>query len=347
MSEGREARGPGWRLYAAFFIADLLLVAVAVWLCWQGRHPLAAYEAAAAAFCVFGGALFGVWPFVLEHRAWLKRMETEEVLGAVRRLEGLERTAQMIEQATNAWQMAQDAAEKTARSAEEIARRMTEEQERFQEFLQQANDTERAHLRLEVEKLRRDEAEWVRALVFILDHTHALFAAALRSGRQDVAAQIGRFRAACLDAARRVGLATTAPKPGERFDPERHAAAGPEKTDEGEWFVQEVLAPGYRFRGAVARKPLVRAGPTPPEPPKGREADSACASPEGTSGAPSEAGTVQEEASAEAPQGEAGQSEGESGSGGTISFTAPVPDFDPSGSPEEKDSDEPGRGGEG
>jgi len=44
------------------------------------------------------------------------------------------------------------------------------------------NDSEKTTLRLEVEKLRRGELEWLQALVHILDHVFALHTAAMHSG---------------------------------------------------------------------------------------------------------------------------------------------------------------------
>ena len=41
---------------------------------------------------------------------------------------------------------------------------MTAEARAFQQFLDKANDTERNHLRLEVEKLRRAEGDWLQVL---------------------------------------------------------------------------------------------------------------------------------------------------------------------------------------
>ena len=63
---------------------------------------------------------------------------------------------------------------------------MTGEVRQFTEFMQKMNDSEKAALRLEVEKLRRGEGEWLQVLVRILDHVFALHAAAVRSGEPKV-----------------------------------------------------------------------------------------------------------------------------------------------------------------
>ena len=47
------------------------------------------------------------------------------------------------------------------------------------EFLAKANDSEKGFLRLEVDKLKRAEGEWLQTLVRILDHVNALHQGAL------------------------------------------------------------------------------------------------------------------------------------------------------------------------
>ena len=49
----------------------------------------------------------------------------------------------------------------------------------FGDFLRKSNDAEKSHLRLEVDKLRRSENEWLQILVRILDHIFALHQAAM------------------------------------------------------------------------------------------------------------------------------------------------------------------------
>ena len=47
--------------------------------------------------------------------------------------------------------------------ARHVADKMAAEAKAFAEFLQKANDTEKSHLRLEVEKFRRGESQWLAA----------------------------------------------------------------------------------------------------------------------------------------------------------------------------------------
>src|SRR5262245_37216227 len=82
----------------------------------------------------------------------------------------LEQLAAQIGYATNQWQVIRESADKTANVAREIASGMTAEVKALNEFLQRANESEKATLRLEVDKLRRAEAEWLQVLVRMLDH---------------------------------------------------------------------------------------------------------------------------------------------------------------------------------
>ena len=60
---------------------------------------------------------------------------------------------------------------------------MAAEAKAFTEFMQKANDSEKAMLRLETDKLKRAESEWVHVLVRMLDHVYALHIGAMRSGQ--------------------------------------------------------------------------------------------------------------------------------------------------------------------
>ena len=70
---------------------------------------------------------------------------------------------------------------------------MAAEVREFSEFMQKMNDSEKAALRLEIEKFRRGEGEWLQVLVRILDHVFLLHAAAARSGQPKLAEQIAQF----------------------------------------------------------------------------------------------------------------------------------------------------------
>jgi len=150
-----------------------------------------------------------------------------------------------------------ESGEKTAAAAREIAERMTAEVQQFTEFQQKMNDAERAALRLEVEKLRRSEDEWLQILVRIMDHIHALHTAATRSGQPELATQIGSFQNACRGVVRRVGLVLFGAEVGEKFDAQKHRAHGVE-TPPADAAIAETLAPGITFQSRLVRPALIR-----------------------------------------------------------------------------------------
>jgi molecular chaperone GrpE (heat shock protein) len=124
--------------------------------------------------------------------------------------------------------------------------------------MKRANDSERATLRLEVEKLRRVEGEWLQVLVRMLDHVYALHQGASRSGQPKLAEQVGSFQMACRDSARRVGLAPFTANEGEPFDAQRHQLVEEGATAPADAVVAETIATGYTFQGRLVRPALVR-----------------------------------------------------------------------------------------
>ncbi len=205
-----------------FFVGDALMLGMAVFISWQAHFTLGHWEMCFVVLSVLAGAVLGIAPFLLEYEALAKLAEAGALTTVVSQLHNLEGIAAQISGATSRWQDAQDAAEKTARSAREIAERMTAEAQAFTEFMRRASDNERATLRLEVEKLRRAEGDWLQVLVRTLDHVFALHQGALRSGQPGLIEQLGNFQNACRDAARRVGLTPFAANEAEPFDAQRH-----------------------------------------------------------------------------------------------------------------------------
>ena len=128
-------------------------------------------------------------------------------------------------------------------------------------FMQKANDGEKATLRLEVEKLRRGEHEWLNVIVFMLDHIFALNRAAERSGQENLIKQLGHFQNTCRDAARRVGLAPVLAAAGEAFDPQKHQL--PEGEVPAGGVIGEIVASGYSYQGKLIRSVIVTLQETP------------------------------------------------------------------------------------
>ena len=201
-----------------FLLGDALLLAAAYFLIQQAPHPIGRWEIVTASACVALGAVLGALPFILDYRAIVKVIEAGALGSISEKIQNLEKLAAQINAATNEWTNAQMQAEKTAAGAKEISDKMAAEVREFSGFMQKMNDSEKAALRLEIEKLRRGESEWLQVLVRILDHVFLLHAAAARSGQPKLAEQIANFQNACRDAARRIGLVPFIAEPDEPFN---------------------------------------------------------------------------------------------------------------------------------
>ena len=241
-----------------FFLGNVLLLALAWFISHHARLPLGPWEALACVGCVGLGGFFSIWPYIVEYRSAAKLVETGALTTVVAQVQNLEQLVSQIGGATSQWQTVQESADKTARSAKDIAQGMASEVKAFNEFLKNANDSERAALRLEVDKLRRMETEWLQVLVRVLDHVHALNRAAAKSGQPNVVEQLGRFQNACHDAARRVGLMPFVATAQEKFDAQRHQVMDGQTKPADGTPVDETVASGYTFQGKLLRPALVR-----------------------------------------------------------------------------------------
>jgi molecular chaperone GrpE (heat shock protein) len=239
-----------------FLVGDLLMVGVAAWIIFQTRAPLTLNELLLCVGATGLGAALGVLPFILEYRALTKLLEADRIAGAVEQIQKIDSLAVQITGSTSHWSELQRDAKQTADAAKTISKQMSVEVANFTEFLQKANDSEKRELRLEVEKLRRAEGEWLKILVNILDHTFALHQGAVHSGQKKVSEQIGQFQGACLDIARRVGLAAFVAMPDESFDAKRHQLAD-EQIPPADARIAGTLAAGYTFRGELLRPAVV------------------------------------------------------------------------------------------
>jgi len=175
----------------------------------------------------------------------------------MQQVRNIEQAARQIHSATASWQAVQDDASKAVAAARELQDRMTAEGQSFQDFLQRANDSERTHLRLEVEKLRRAEGEWLQVLVRVLDQVWALYQAAVRSGKINLVEQLSHFQRACRDAAQRVGLVPFTAHNGDVLDPELHQLANAGDENRADAPIAETVATGFRYQGQIVRKALV------------------------------------------------------------------------------------------
>jgi molecular chaperone GrpE (heat shock protein) len=265
MNEVPDWKVPKW----PFLAANALLLFVAAAVIYQSAHPISQAMVYGCMGCVALGALLGCLPYLLDYRATGKLIEANAVGTVAEQLRDLKKYSAQIAAAADQWALVQETtrghADKTTAAAKQIAEHMADEIREFNEFQLKLNDTEKAALRLEVEKLRRAEGEWLQVVARILDHIFALQQAAARSGNAELAGQIGNFQNACRDAARRMGLAAFSAAPGEKFDAQKHRAHGAENPPP-EALIAETLAPGMTFQGRLIRPALVQLHEAPPAP---------------------------------------------------------------------------------
>ncbi len=253
-----------------FVVQNVMLVGLTLWILNKFLPPQNNWERALVGLCL----LVGAWAAWLHCKAWLQEYETKAQLqenaqlkSAVEQIAQLTEVGKLVADATSRWQAAQEASAATVQSGREVSQQMGREVVEFQQFLQQSQHTQIDHLNLEIEKLRRGEREWLQTIALILDHTHALHQAALRSGQPQVCAQLNTFQAACQDALRRVGVGVYVPEVGIGFDERTLAMMDGSPQAEPGFVVQGVAAPGISFQGQLLRKALVVLGPSQiPEP---------------------------------------------------------------------------------
>ena len=243
-----------------FFLGDALLLVVAAWIVWHNPHPLEHWLQILVITCVAGAAWLGTWPFIEEYRAAVKFAESNDLASTVAKIDDLETIADHIRTATGQWQGVNENAGKTAAAAREIADRMNSEIKSFQDFVQRSNDAEKSHLRLEVEKLRRGEGEWLQLVVHLLDHVHAIHRAGVRSGQPNVIEQLSQFQNACRDVVRRMGINVIDALPGQLFDAKIHQTLDDTEPPDGST-VADGMALGVTYQGQLVRRCLVSTQP--------------------------------------------------------------------------------------
>ncbi len=253
MNDATHWKIPKW----PFLLGDALLLAIAYFFILHSPHPVGRWEIAAVSACVALGAILGCVPFILDYLAIVKVIEAGALGSISEKIQNLEKLAAQISGATNEWTNAQAQADKTSAGAKEISDKMAGEVRQFTAFMQKMNDSEKSALRLEIDKLRRGEAEWLQVLVRILDHVFLLHAAAARSKQPKVAGQISQFQDACRDAVRRIGLTPFVAALDEPFNSERHQTVDESKPP-ADAVVAETVGAGYTFQGKLLRPALVK-----------------------------------------------------------------------------------------
>lgn len=240
-----------------FFLADLVLLYFAmVAMNHLGTPPGAAMVLVFVLAVALAGVL-SVLPFLLEYRAALRLMESSNLDDAVSRIQQVEQLAGRIDRATSHWQTAHQLAEKTTATAGEIAARMAVEGRAFAEFMEKSQDAEKSRMRLEIEKMRRSEGEYLQIVTALLDHVFALQQAGARSGQPHLIEQLGHFQAACCDLTRRIGLVPFVPAINEPFNAEAHQPVDRQSDIPAGARIVQIAATGYTYQGQLLRRALV------------------------------------------------------------------------------------------
>jgi molecular chaperone GrpE (heat shock protein) len=256
-----------------FLIGDLCLLAAAIFVVGGPGAKGGIGETTLMVVCVAIGAILGAIPFILEYRALISLTETTELAAVLDQASRIEAVAAEIRAATSLWQGVHGEAAKAGEAARTAAAQMGVETKAFAALMQRANDSERATLRLELDKLRRAEGENLQVIVRILDHVFALHQAGIRSGQPGLIEQLAHFQNACCDAGRWIGLSPFLPKPGEPFDRDRHQLPEGVPAPLPGAVVDHALAVGFSFQGRLLRPSLVKlqdtaaASSAPAEPP--------------------------------------------------------------------------------
>ena len=241
-----------------FFLGNAVLLGMALFIYNQPtKLPMNLWECLLFAACGLAGATLSVIPYILEYRGAVRMFESGTLVSTMAEIRNLEMIAAQINAATARWQVVQEHSANSVGAAKEISQKMAAEAAAFSEFLQKANDSERSNLRLEVEKLRRMENDWLGVVIRLLDHAFALYKAAERSGQPGLIEQIGLFQNSCRDVARRVGLVPLVPAIGEIIDPQCHRLPDSEPELVAGACVGEVGATGYTYQGRLIRPAMV------------------------------------------------------------------------------------------
>jgi molecular chaperone GrpE (heat shock protein) len=240
-----------------FLAADVVLLTTAAFIAVNAAAPLTTGSVAMLGLCVLVGAVVCVAPFVLDYQAGTKLAEYKNFSSSVQQIDNVRNVANQITFATAQWQMVQEQAGKTISAARDISERMTKEAQAFSEFMLKANDAEKAHLRLEVEKLHRNEGEWLHTVIRVLDHVYALYLAGVKSGQENLRVQLGNFQNACRESARRLGVVPFEAKTDEVFDEKKHQLPDAKTKALPGSKVGETLATGFTFQGKVMRPAVV------------------------------------------------------------------------------------------
>ena len=243
-----------------FLLGDLsVLVAAAIlaWLAHTGELTWSLGLAAVIAVAVAIGAWILVTPFLRDHDGRLKLLEQDGLSDTMAQIRQLEGVAGAVTAAGNQVVASERGLALANEAARSLMDEMHAERRAFAESIRRQDEQDRQTLRLELDKLRRGEEESLKLICHLLDHNYAVFLAGVRSGQPEVARQLGNFRAACLDAVRRVGIVSHEAQAGEPFHPDTHQTDDGRIPPEGA-LIAGTVACGYSIRGLPVRPIIVQ-----------------------------------------------------------------------------------------
>jgi len=255
MSEQEVPRAAKW----PFLLGDLSLIAAGggvAWLAHSGRIPWSLSVAGIIAATVGAGAWVLVTPFLRDQDAELRLREQDGLADTLRQVQQLEKAAASIAAGASSLQSGQQSLQRAEAAAGALVQQLATERKSFAEAIQRTQDQEKQDLRLELDKLRRGEDETIRVICHLLDHNYAVFQASQRSTQPGIAQQLAQYRAACLDAVRRLGVVAHEATPGEGFNPDFHQTLDG-STPPIDSRIAGTLACGYTVRGLAVRPIIV------------------------------------------------------------------------------------------
>jgi len=240
-----------------FLVTDLVFIGVALGIIYRSQPPLGGVQIFAIIACVALGAWACVTPFLRDHDMEVRLAESDNLHDTVQQIRQLKDLGLAVQTATARWQIFQENSTETSAAMQRMANQLTNDARNFAESLKQANDIEKTALRLEVDKRKRTESDWLKIMVTLLDHVYALYQAGVRSGQQNVIQQLGSFQAACRDVVRRLGLVALEAQPGDAFNPDTHRLADEQQAAPEGAVIAGTLATGFTFQGQLVRPVLV------------------------------------------------------------------------------------------
>lgn len=257
MASENESRLGRWPTLVPFLVSAVILDLMGWFMMKSSPHPISNLTGGMVALCVISGAIISIVPFLWDAKAALRNEELDSLAISSQQIRNIQKIVDQITTATAQWMTVQEHSSGAVDAARSISKEMTEEAKRFSEFMAKAADREKATLKLEVDKLKRGEADWLQVVVVMLDHVHALYHAGLRSGQQNVINQLTNFSHACHEAARRVGLVPFSPNAGDVFDGGQHQWVKSDAEAPGEAKIRQTVAVGLSFQGQQIRKAVV------------------------------------------------------------------------------------------